>query len=139
MGEDIAVAAMKAGAHDYVMKGNLARLPPAIARELREAAARRQHRVAEQQMRMSEHKYRHLFRSMSDAALLVAEDSDRIIDANDQAEILFGRTRSEMLGLASAQLYPPLAAGVVPKLIEGDASRVAAGSESVVQRKDGTT
>lgn len=42
MGEDIAVAAMKTGAHDYVIKGNLKRLIPAIARELREAEIRRQ-------------------------------------------------------------------------------------------------
>src|SRR5438093_9878418 len=40
IGEEVAVAAMKAGAHDYVMKGNLARLAPAIQRELREAHAR---------------------------------------------------------------------------------------------------
>src|SRR5262249_49041410 len=42
IGEDTAVAAMKAGAHDYIMKGNLARLVPAIERELRDAEARAQ-------------------------------------------------------------------------------------------------
>ena len=36
--------AMKAGAHDYLMKGNLARLVPAIQRELREAEERRRRR-----------------------------------------------------------------------------------------------
>ena len=36
IGEDAAVAAMKAGAHDYLMKDNLARLNTAIERELRE-------------------------------------------------------------------------------------------------------
>src|SRR5205807_1411978 len=40
IGEDIAVSAMKAGAHDYLMKGNLSRLVPAVERELREAANR---------------------------------------------------------------------------------------------------
>ena len=35
--EDTAVAAMKAGAHDYVAKGNLPRLVPVVERELREA------------------------------------------------------------------------------------------------------
>src|ERR1041385_431767 len=40
--EDTAVAAMKAGAHDYVMKDKLARLGPAVDRELREAEMRRQ-------------------------------------------------------------------------------------------------
>jgi PAS domain S-box-containing protein len=39
-----AVAAMKAGAHDYIMKGNWARLSPAVRRELREAQSRRERR-----------------------------------------------------------------------------------------------
>ncbi|MCF6338185.1 MAG: EAL domain-containing protein [Gammaproteobacteria bacterium] len=47
IGEDIAVAAMKMGAHDYIMKDNLKRLVPAIERELREAEMRRSHRLAE--------------------------------------------------------------------------------------------
>jgi len=47
IGEDVAVAAMKAGAHDYMMKGNLQRLIPSIERELRDAELRRQHRRAE--------------------------------------------------------------------------------------------
>ncbi len=42
IGEELAVAAMKAGASDYVMKNNLARLLPAFQRELREARARRE-------------------------------------------------------------------------------------------------
>lgn len=48
IGEDVAVAAMKAGAHDYVLKGNLTRLAPAVERELREAQARRDQRRARQ-------------------------------------------------------------------------------------------
>jgi len=47
IGEEIAVDAMKAGAHDYVMKDNLTRLLPAIRRELREAENRRAHQVAQ--------------------------------------------------------------------------------------------
>ncbi len=47
IGEDIAVEAMRAGAHDYVMKGNLFRLGVAIRRELREASNRQKHRWAE--------------------------------------------------------------------------------------------
>jgi len=45
IGEDVAVEAMKSGAHDYVMKTNLKRLVPAVERELREARLRREHRV----------------------------------------------------------------------------------------------
>ena len=46
IGEDIAVEAMRAGANDYVMKNNLARLLPAIQRELQEARTREEHRAA---------------------------------------------------------------------------------------------
>ena len=48
IGENVAVAAMRAGAHDYIMKANLARLAPAIERELQEAALRREHRRSEE-------------------------------------------------------------------------------------------
>ena len=47
IGEDRAVTAMKAGAHDYILKGNLKRLIPATERELREAQGRKEHRKAE--------------------------------------------------------------------------------------------
>ena len=49
--EETAVTAMKAGAHDYVMKDKLARLGPAVERELREAVIRREHRRAEDTLR----------------------------------------------------------------------------------------
>ena len=49
IGEETAVAAMKAGASDYVMKHNLARLAPAIEREIREAAVRREKRRVEEE------------------------------------------------------------------------------------------
>ena len=47
MGEDVAVAAMRSGAHDYIMKSNLKRLVPAVERELRDAAGRQSRRQAE--------------------------------------------------------------------------------------------
>jgi PAS domain S-box-containing protein len=58
IGEDAAVAAMKAGAHDYLMKDNLARLNSAIERELREAEVRRERRQTETALRASETRFR---------------------------------------------------------------------------------
>lgn len=54
MGEDTAVEMMKSGAHDYMVKSNLARLVPAVERELAEAAARRESRRAQEELRSSE-------------------------------------------------------------------------------------
>ncbi|HEY9634281.1 MAG TPA: ATP-binding protein [Coleofasciculaceae cyanobacterium] len=66
IGEDIAVAAMKAGAHDYLMKDKLARLAPAVERELREAIERRRRREAEQTVRQNEERFRALIENALD-------------------------------------------------------------------------
>src|ERR1051326_3028979 len=50
IGEETAVAALKLGAQDYVMKSNLKRLLPAIQRELHEARQRRERRCLEQEL-----------------------------------------------------------------------------------------
>ncbi|MCD8489349.1 MAG: EAL domain-containing protein [Desertifilum sp.] len=52
IGEPAAVAAMKAGAHDYIIKGHLARLLPAVERECKEAAGRRERQSLERQARL---------------------------------------------------------------------------------------
>lgn len=54
IGEEEAVAAMRNGAHDYVMKHNLSRLLPAIKRELGDAASRAARRLAEHRLREQE-------------------------------------------------------------------------------------
>jgi signal transduction histidine kinase len=51
VGEQTAVSAMKAGAHDYIMKSALGRLVPAVQRELQEAAIRRGKRQSDQELR----------------------------------------------------------------------------------------
>ncbi len=47
IGEHLAVAAMKFGAHGYIMKNNLARLGSAVERELRDAEVCRSNKIAE--------------------------------------------------------------------------------------------
>ena len=54
IGEETAVSAIRAGANDYVMKSNLARLAPAVERELREVAARDERRELENQLRQAQ-------------------------------------------------------------------------------------
>ncbi len=69
-GEDSAVSAMKAGAHDYVMKDNLIRLGPAIGRELQEADVRRARRQAQQALRDSEERFRQLAENIDSAFIM---------------------------------------------------------------------
>jgi PAS domain S-box-containing protein len=66
IGEDMAVHAMKAGAHDFISKGKLTRLAPAIDRELRDARERAERRRAEGALRHSEQRFRTLVESMGD-------------------------------------------------------------------------
>src|ERR1019366_8747838 len=54
IGEDVAVGMMRSGANDYLMKDNLARLAPAVEREIREARARAGRRETELQLRESQ-------------------------------------------------------------------------------------
>jgi len=54
IGEELAVAMMKSGAHDYLLKRDLARLAPAVAREIRDARTRRERRRTEAELRESQ-------------------------------------------------------------------------------------
>ncbi|APG28625.1 hypothetical protein A7E78_12685 [Syntrophotalea acetylenivorans] len=83
IGEEIAVSAMKAGAHDYVMKDNLARLGPAIERELREAAMRRDRYEAEEALKESERENREISREFR-ALLDNIPDSLTLLDSSMQ-------------------------------------------------------
>jgi len=84
IGEDTAVAAMRTGAHDYIMKGNLARLAPAVERELREAAVRRERNLANQRVAylayhdsLTELPNRTLFQDRLQQAILRSHRDDR--------------------------------------------------------------
>jgi len=77
IGEDLAVAAMKSGANDYLMKGNLARLAPVVQRELREAEERRRHRLTEEAVRRGKAEWEAVFDAVSD--LIIITDADGVI------------------------------------------------------------
>ncbi len=89
IGEDAAVAAMKAGAHDYLMKDNLARLNTAIERELREAEVRRERRRAEE-------KYRSIFENAVEGIFQTTVDG-RFLTANPALARMFGYESPEEL------------------------------------------
>ena len=68
IGEEEAVALLKAGAHDFVKKDNFARLVPAIERELRESADRHARKEAEELLHQSEMRRVHLQTELNCAA-----------------------------------------------------------------------
>ncbi len=67
IGEEAAITAMKAGAHDYVMKSNLGRLVPAIRRELCEAEDRRSRKRTEAALAVGEERLKLVARVTNDA------------------------------------------------------------------------
>ena len=93
--DETAVAAMKAGAHDYIIKDNLARLCPAIDREMREAKIRKERRNAKNRLQKSEEKYRTLFQDSRDAIYMNASQGT-FVDFNQSTLALFGYTKEEM-------------------------------------------
>ena len=77
IGEAEAVAAMKAGANDYVLKDNLQKLGAVVERELRDARVRRAQKEAEIALKESEYRYRTLWENSKDALILVNTDGKK--------------------------------------------------------------
>jgi diguanylate cyclase (GGDEF)-like protein/PAS domain S-box-containing protein len=105
IGEDVAVEAMKVGANDYVMKNNLARLGPAIERELREAKERRRRKFAEAALIDSEIKYRELIEQASDGIFVTDREGNFLLVNARYCEML-KYSEDELLRLNVADTYP---------------------------------
>lgn len=106
IGEDTAVALMKAGASDFVSKADIARVVPSVDRELNEAKNRHDRRQAEQALKESEAKFLTLFESSRDAIMLL--DSSGFVDCNQATLTLFGVPAKEIfITKHPADLSPP--------------------------------
>ncbi len=104
--EDIAVAVMKSGAQDYMMKGQIKRLIPSVERELRDAEGRKQHRQAEEALRDSEALKAAIFDSALEAIITI-DYAGRIVEFNPEAGRTFKFNRDEVLGKRMVDLIIP--------------------------------
>jgi PAS domain S-box-containing protein len=105
MGEDTAVEMMKAGAHDYLLKDKLARLGPAVERELRDAKSRRDRKRAEEALAASEARFRTLLES-APQGIITIDEKGTIALVNVKIEEMFGYGRHELLGQPLDILLP---------------------------------
>ncbi len=97
IGEEIAVRAMKAGAHDYIMKNNLPRLVPAIEREIRDAGIRSDRRQTIEALRKSEEQYRRIVNT-SQEGILILDNMANITFANQRVQAMLQYNESELIG-----------------------------------------
>jgi PAS domain S-box-containing protein len=103
--EDVAVEMMKSGAHDYVMKDNLARLCATVERGLEEAQARRERKRSEEALKKSEARHRAVVDAALDAIVTMSADG-LIRSFNHSAELIFGYTAEEAIGQRLEMLMP---------------------------------
>jgi len=103
IGEEKAVALMKAGAHDYVMKHNLARLPPTPAPLPEPAGGRRDRRRAEEALLKSEAALSSILRA---APIGIGLVTNRVFGwTNEQFTMMTGYSRGEVQGQSARMLY----------------------------------
>ncbi|MEO8608405.1 MAG: PAS domain S-box protein [Chloroflexota bacterium] len=107
IGEENAVAALLAGARDFISKDNMARLIPAIERELREAAIRREKRSSESALQESERRYRLLFDSNPLPLWVYDRETLAFLTVNDAAVYHYGYSRDEFLSMTIKDIRPP--------------------------------
>jgi len=105
VGEDLAVEAMRAGANDYLMKDNLARLGPAFERELRELASRRARAAAQAALADGELRFRAVL-DAAPTAMVVVDAEGHIVLANAHAGTVFGYEPGELAGQPVENLLP---------------------------------
>jgi PAS domain S-box-containing protein len=100
-GEDAAVRMMKAGASDYIVKGNLSRFVPAVEREIESARLRRQklqHELTTQHLAA-------IVNSSQDA-IYSLNSYGTIVSWNPAAEEIYGYSAQEIMGRSIALLFP---------------------------------
>ena len=105
IGEEIAVAAMKAGAHDYIMKSNLRRLVPAFEREIREARMRDLKKQAEEAVRYERTLLRTLVDNLPDLIYIKDTKCRKIVSNKADVEFMGRTSETEVIGKTDLELF----------------------------------
>ena len=97
MNEETAVACMKAGADDYVIKENLNRLVPAIELAFQKHANVKAIEAAKNALKESELRFKSIFKDNLAVMLVIDPDNHNIVDANQAAENYYGWGLEQLL------------------------------------------
>lgn len=113
IGEEAAVTLLKSGASDFVSKDRLARLAPALRRELSEARERRDKRAAVRALAEQERFLLDITSALCEG-IVVLDAEGRVLFMNPQAERLLGWSAAELLGLPIHEIVHRLRADGSP-------------------------
>ncbi len=117
IGEEAAVTLLRAGADDFLIKGQLRRLPQAMERVLREAAGRQQRRRVEEEHRILAGRWQALLDHSTDGIAVHETICDasgqltdfRYLEWNQAAERILGLSRERVLGRTAREIFPHIA------------------------------
>lgn len=110
IGEETAVAAMKAGASDYVMKQNMPRLAPALERELGQAVIRAEHRKGQIELELSRDRYVDLY-DFAPVGYMTLSAEGLIEQVNLTGADMLGEPRDGLLRARFARFVLPADSG----------------------------
>jgi len=102
IGEETAIECMHLGAQDYIMKGNLSRLCPAIVRELKQVAVKNRQKQMEEVLRQSEEKHRTILENIEEGYYEV-DITGNFTFFNDSMCRILGYSQEEMMGMNNRQ------------------------------------
>ncbi len=116
VGEELAVAALREGAADYLLKDRLGRLGSAVSHALEQYRLRREQKRDEATLRENEERYQALIRTSMDGFCVVDRDG-RLLEVSDHFCDLAGHPRERLLAmnvrdLESMDVPPPSLAEV---------------------------
>jgi len=136
IGEESAVNALKSGAHDFIIKGNFARLIPAIGRELKDAVIRRERRERERELEAIA-----LVSSTLRTAKTFSEMLSRLLDQTmelvqvESGSIWLYDSVNEVVELRSSRVWNDEFIGLSYKPGEGIPGRVIQSGKAIVARE----
>ncbi len=104
VGEEVAVAMMRAGADDYLLKNNLIRLPATIERAVRDSEKREQLQAAEQELRSSQHRFFKSFQASPVAISISTFPAGHFLDVNEAFLQQMGFRREDVIGKTVEEL-----------------------------------
>ena len=140
--EEEAVRCLQIGATDYLLKGRLDRLVPAVQRALQEAETRRARKRVEGALGESEARKAAILDSVLDC-IVTMDANGIVIEFNSAAARTFGYTKAEAIGRSLAELIIPLrfrerhSAGLARYLATGEGPLIGKLIEIMAMRSDG--